>query len=31
MAGVDWRMAGYEHGYAPGSLFWILNNIYFNG
>ena len=22
-------MAGYEHGYTPGSFFWILNNIYF--
>ena len=22
-------MAGYEHGYAPGSFLWIVNNIYF--
>jgi SSS family solute:Na+ symporter len=22
-------MAGYENGYTPGSLLWILNNVYF--
>ena len=22
-------LAGYEHGYPPGSLLWIVNNIYF--
>jgi SSS family solute:Na+ symporter len=22
-------MAGYEHGYAPGSFLWIVNNIFF--
>jgi SSS family solute:Na+ symporter len=22
-------MAGYEHGYPPGSFLWIINNIYF--
>ena len=26
---VTLGMAGYEHGYTPGSLFWILNNVYF--
>ena len=22
-------LPGYEHGYTPGSLFWMVNNIYF--
>jgi SSS family solute:Na+ symporter len=26
---VTLGMAGYEHGYTPGSWLWILNNIYF--
>jgi SSS family solute:Na+ symporter len=26
---VALRMAGYEHGYPPGSFLWIVNNIYF--
>src|SRR5262245_3644989 len=26
---VTLGMAGYEHGYSPGSWLWILNNIYF--
>ncbi len=26
---VSLGMAGYETGYAPGTLFWIVNNIYF--
>jgi SSS family solute:Na+ symporter len=26
---VTLRMAGYEAGYPAGSLFWIVNNIYF--
>jgi len=26
---VTLGMAGYEHGYAPGSIFWIVNNVYF--
>lgn len=26
---VSLRMAGYEAGYPEGSLFWIVNNIYF--
>ena len=26
---VTLGMRGYEHGYAPGSYFWILNNVYF--
>jgi SSS family solute:Na+ symporter len=26
---VTLGMAGYEHGYPPGSWLWILNNIYF--
>jgi SSS family solute:Na+ symporter len=26
---VTLRMAGYEQGYPAGSLFWIVNNIYF--
>jgi SSS family solute:Na+ symporter len=26
---VTLRLAGFENGYAPGSLLWICNNIYF--
>jgi len=26
---VTLGMAGYEHGYTPGSMFWIVNNVYF--
>ena len=26
---ITLALAGYEQGYAPGSFFWILNNIYF--
>jgi SSS family solute:Na+ symporter len=26
---VTMKLAGFEHGYAPGSLLWIINNIYF--
>jgi SSS family solute:Na+ symporter len=26
---VTLGIAGYEHGYAPGSALWILNNVYF--
>jgi SSS family solute:Na+ symporter len=26
---VSLKLAGYEAGYAPGSFFWIVNNIYF--
>ena len=26
---VTLRLAGFEQGYAPGSLLWIVNNIYF--
>jgi solute:Na+ symporter, SSS family len=26
---VTLGVAGYEHGYAPGSGLWILNNVYF--
>jgi solute:Na+ symporter, SSS family len=26
---VTLGMSGYEAGYAPGSLFWIVNNVYF--
>jgi SSS family solute:Na+ symporter len=26
---VTLSLAGYEAGYVPGSLFWIVNNIYF--
>ena len=26
---VPLGMAGFEHGYAPGSFLWIVNNIYF--
>ena len=26
---VTLGVAGYEHGYAPGSLLWIVNNVYF--
>src|SRR5262245_59019882 len=26
---VTLGLAGYEHGYAPGSWLWVLNNVYF--
>lgn len=26
---VSLKLAGFEDGYAPGSLLWILNNVYF--
>jgi SSS family solute:Na+ symporter len=26
---VTLGLAGFEHGYAPGSFLWIVNNIYF--
>jgi len=26
---VSLKLAGFESGYAPGSLLWIINNIYF--
>jgi SSS family solute:Na+ symporter len=26
---VTLKMGGFEQGYAPGSLLWILNNVYF--
>ena len=26
---VTLKMASFEHGYAPGSFLWIVNNIYF--
>jgi solute:Na+ symporter, SSS family len=26
---VSLQVAGFEHGYAPGSFLWIVNNIYF--
>ena len=26
---VTLAMPGFENGYTPGSLFWIVNNIYF--
>ncbi len=26
---VALRLAGFEHGYPPGSFLWIVNNIYF--
>jgi SSS family solute:Na+ symporter len=26
---VTLKLAGFEQGYAPGSFFWIVNNIYF--
>ncbi|HEY7186390.1 MAG TPA: hypothetical protein VH436_07570 [Vicinamibacterales bacterium] len=28
-AGATSGVAGYEHGYAPGSALWIFNNVYF--
>ena len=26
---VSLKLAGYEHGYDPGTFLWIVNNIYF--
>jgi SSS family solute:Na+ symporter len=26
---VTMRLPGFEHGYAPGSFLWVVNNIYF--
>ena len=26
---VTMKLAGFEHGYAPGTFLWIVNNIYF--
>jgi SSS family solute:Na+ symporter len=26
---VTMKLAGFEHGYSPGSFLWIVNNIYF--
>lgn len=26
---VSLKLAGFENGYAPGSFYWIVNNIYF--